>query len=116
MQQWTYRLGLSLMVLVGMWTNRLPAQEIFVVPTTPYAPAHHPYSPPAYAQPIAPPPAKNLITRTLNQHGIGCGVDPFYPNCGNLRYEAYFVFGSCRWFMAESCPPGGWCGQKVGIR
>src|ERR1051325_6622866 len=105
MRGWKLRLGLSLMVLVGFWTNRLPAQQVFVVPTTPYAPAYHPYAPPAFAQPMPPPPADHPVMRILNQHGMGCGVDPFYANCGNLRYEMNFMFGSCRSWMGEACPP-----------
>ena len=105
MKTWTVRLGLSLMVIVGFWTNRLPAQELFVVPAVPYAPAHHPPSAPAYAPPYMAPPAKHGVTRVLNQHGMCCGVDPFSPACGNLRYELNFIFGSCRWWMQEPCYP-----------
>ena len=116
MQGWTLRLGLSLMVLVGFWTNRLPAQQLFVVPTTPYEPARHPYAPPAFAAQTPPPPADQFLKRILNKHGMGCGVDPFYPSCGNLRYETLFMFGSCRYWMGESCPPGQRCGDKQGWR
>ena len=49
MKTWTLRLGLSLMVVVGFWTNPLPAQVI-VVPTVPYEPDHRPY----YEMPLVP--------------------------------------------------------------
>ena len=41
MKTGTLRLGLSLMVVIGCWANRLPAQEILVVPTVEYEPEHH---------------------------------------------------------------------------
>lgn len=134
MRQWTLRLGLSLMVVVGFWTSQSPAQEpipqpkkapvqvlpppalqplpvygphVFVVPVTPYEPAHHPELPPAFAPRLPAPLANGHITRTLNNCGIGCGMDPFYSACSNLHYELYFAFGSCRWFFNESCPPYG---------
>jgi hypothetical protein len=120
MQRWTVRLGLSLMVLVGFWTNRLPAQvlvvphahyepahHVFVVPPAAYEPAHHFYGTPAFAPRLPAPPAKHGIARMFNQCGVCCGMDPFYSACGNLHYELDFWFGSCRWFFQEACPPGG---------
>jgi hypothetical protein len=116
MQRSTIRLGLSLMVVVGFWTNRLPAQDIFVVPVTPYAPAYHPYSPPAFFSPPPPPPANHGLKQCLNKYGMHCTVDPFYPVCGNWRYEANFIFGSCRYWMGEGCAPIPGHGQKHGWR
>ena len=42
MKTWMLRLGMSLIVVVGFWTNRLPAQEVLLVPEVPYVPAYHP--------------------------------------------------------------------------
>ena len=125
MRQWTIRIGLSLLVVLGFWANDLPAQQqiylpaqpqIFVIPTVPYEPAHQPYGPtPLAARPV-PPPSQYPLHRSANNHGLGCGMDPWYSQCGNLHYEARFVFSSCRWFFNETCPPGGFCGSKNWLR
>ena len=112
MRIWTLRLGLSLMVLVGFWTNRLPAQQIFLAPTVAYEPAHHPSIPPAYAEKAQYPPAQHMVHRVLNNHGMGCGMDPYYSACSNWHYEARFILGSCRLFFSQSCPPGESCRDK----
>ncbi len=115
MMRRTTWLGLSLMVLVSFSTSRLPAQEVFVVPSVPYEPTRHPYAPPVFAVKKTAP-AENFFQRCLNKHGMNCGVDSFYPICGNWRYETQFIFGSCRSFFNESCPPGQRCGDKHGSR
>lgn len=109
MKTWTLRLGLSLMVVVSFWTNRLPAQpaqEILVVPEIRYEPDHHV---PAYL-PIAPRPrplpADHPWHHSLNKCGVGCKDDPFYPTCGSLHYELRFMLGSCRTFFEQPCEPG----------
>jgi hypothetical protein len=129
MKTWNLRLGLSLLLVVGFWSSRLPAQEpipqpkaipnqtpqpvqILVMPSVEYAPAYVPSSPPAFALPPQYPPSDHHLKRFLNNHGMGCGVNQ-YPTCGNWRYEARFIFGSCRSFFNDSCPPGSpFCGQK----
>lgn len=113
MKTWTLRLGLSLMVVAAFWTGRVAAQEpILLVPESHYEPARHPAVPPAFAAPLRPAPATHPLHRAMNNHGLNCGVNPFYPACGNLHYELRFILGSCRSYFGESCPPNSWCGQK----
>ena len=115
MKTWTLRLGMSLMVVVAFGANGLLAQEaVLIVPVVPYEPAHHPYVPAALSAPSRPAPASHGVQRALNSHGVGCGIVPFYPACGNLHYETRFIFGSCRSFFGESCPPNahGKCAAK----
>lgn len=104
----TLRLGLSLMVVVGFWTNPLPAQ-VLVVPTVPYEPAPRPY----YDMPLVPrqlPATPNdLVHRSMYNHGVGCGPDGYYNTCPGWRYEAHFIFGSCSWFFGQPCTPGQPC-------
>ncbi|MSQ97092.1 MAG: hypothetical protein EXR98_21415 [Gemmataceae bacterium] len=105
MQTSTVRLGLSLMVAVAFWVNPLRAQQITVVPEVPYQPAYHAYAPPAFAQPKQPAPASHHAQRFLNNHGMSCQTNAFYPTCGNFCYEFRLAFGSCRSFFGESCQP-----------
>ena len=112
MRTWTLRFGLSLMVMLSFWTSRLPAQEILIVPEVPYEPAHHAPAPWALAPRPLPAPADHWARRVLNQHGVGCANDPFYPACINWRYQATFVFGSCRSFFDQQCEAGKFCGDK----
>ena len=105
MTTWTLRLGMSLMVVVAFWADRLPAQEpVLIVPVVPYEPAHHPTVPPAFYVPPPPTPAPHAVGRMLNNHGINCAVNPFFPACANWHYEVRFAFGSCRSFFGENCP------------
>ncbi len=111
MKTWTVRLGLSLMVVVGLWTNRLPAQEliappgqVFVVPTTPYEPDRLPYYPSPLTPAPLPAPARLFWTRCLNLVGLACQTD--YWGCStNLPTEIRWVFGSSRNFFGEVCVP-----------
>ena len=116
MRTWTVRLGLSLMVVVGFWMSRLPAQEILLVPVVPYEPAHQPPTGFPFALRPQPTPADYLARRLLNSHGMGCANDPYYPTCGNLHYEFRFIFGSCRSFFDQPCVPGQGCGDKRALR
>jgi hypothetical protein len=112
MKTWTVRLGLSLMVVIGCWANRLPAQEILVVPTVEYEPAHHePFTFPFAPRP-QPAPANHVVCRALNSHGMGCQEDPYTIAASSWRYEMRFIFGSSRWFLAQPCVPGQCCGNK----
>lgn len=112
MNTWTLRLSMSLMVVAAFWADRLPAQEpVLIVPAVPYEPAHHPYLPPALGVPSRPTPAPHAVGRLLNSHGMNCGVNPFYPACGNLHYETRFIFGSCCSFFGESCPSNSKCAK-----
>src|SRR5260370_25635384 len=84
MKTWTLRLGLSLMVGIGCWANRLPAQEILVVPTVEYEPEHHdPYVFPFGPRP-QPAPSKHLVCRALSKHGMACQEHPS-PNSRGCR-------------------------------
>jgi len=122
MKTWTLRLGLSLMITVGFWTNRLPAQqyiippvqEVLVVPTVPYEPAYHPYVPAAFTPP-PPPPAKHFWTRYLNSCGMGCQADP-WGSVGSFHSEMHFIFGSSRDYFGERCDPNLSCAEKRGQR
>jgi hypothetical protein len=113
MRTLTVRLGLSLMVAVAFWVNPLRAQQILVVPEVPYQPAYHPYIPPPFEQQKQQPaPANHHTKRFLNNHGMSCQTNAFYPTCGNLGYEFRAAFSSCRVFFGESCPPNQPCARK----
>ena len=104
MTTWTVRLGLSLMVVIGFWTNRLPAQEVLLVPYVPYEPALQP--PPSYPYHVRPLAASDkALHRAFNKHGMCCADDGYYRICAGWRYEAHFVFGSCNWFFGQPCEP-----------
>jgi hypothetical protein len=105
MQTWTLRLGLSLIVVVGYWTHRLPAQEILIVPEIRYEPAHHAPAPFPFAPRPVSAPADHFGQRCLNKHGVGCKDDPYAPACSSLHYELRFMFGSCRSFFEQPCAP-----------
>jgi hypothetical protein len=113
MKTWTLRLSMSLMVVAAFWANRLPAQEpVVIVPPSPYEPARHPYFPPAITIPERPPVPSHPIHRFMHNHGINCGLVYPYAACSNLHYETRYVFGSCRWFFNETCPPNSSNGLK----
>ena len=116
MKTWTLRLGLSLTVVVAFWAKPSAAQEVLVVPTVPYEPAHQGLMPPAFAQRVPPPPPARFHARLFNSHGMGCQVNPYYPLCGNLGYELNFAFSSCRWFFDEACPPNAPCANRPWLR
>jgi hypothetical protein len=129
MKTWTVRLGLSLMVAVGLWTNRAPAQErvmppaheygvppkdcvmpplqIVVVPTVPFIPDYRPVYPPPLYPPPPPCLAKHAVVRTLNHFGMGCQADSF-SSVGSFQSEFRWAFGSSRTFFGDRCIP---CGQ-----
>ena len=107
------RLGLSLMVVIGCWANRLPAQEILVVPTVEYEPEHHLPQGFPFAPRPQPAPANHVVCRALNSHGMACLADPYTIAASSWHYEMRFVFGSSRWFLALPCVPGECCGQQV---
>jgi hypothetical protein len=111
MRTWTLRLGMSLMVVVGFWTNGLRAQEILVVPTVPYEPDQHERAYLPLGLRPQPRPADHLARRLLNSHGLGC-QDDSYATCGSWRYEARFIFGSCRAFFDQSCAPNQPCADR----
>src|SRR5262245_3598590 len=107
MKTWTVRLGLSLMVMIGFWTSRAPAQtvavrpsgeQVLVVPTTPYEPAHHYPRLFNAAPPVPPGPASHHLQYLANRHGMGCQSNWNWNCCGNAAFDFHFVFGSCRSF------------------
>jgi hypothetical protein len=109
MKRWTVRLGLSLMLAMGWWVQRLPAQA-------PTAPPPGPVEAPLVASPVlAPAPASPgsdqtptspyLLRRMLNRHGVGCYTTLNSPGCGSCHSEYIFFFGSCRQFFGEPCQP-----------
>lgn len=124
MRTWTVRLGLSLMVVVGLWTNRVPAQEsvappqfygvppqpcvmpppyLVVVPTVPFVPDYHPAYPPLHVPP-SPPPSKCAVVRTLNHFGMACHADP-WGTTGNFASEFHWAFSSSRQWFGDPCVP-----------
>jgi hypothetical protein len=105
------RLGLSLMVVISFWSARLAAQEVFVVPTVPYDPDHHPVSPPPFSPRPTPPPAKHLYKRVLNHYGMGCQADP-WGSVQNFHWEANWMFGSSRSWFFEQCVPTLPCAER----
>ena len=106
------RLGMSLMLVVGFWTNRLPAQEILVVPEVHYEPARHSPGAPLQGRSSPGPAADHAARRTLNHFGMGCKDDPYYTTCGSWRYEVHFIFGSCRSFFSQECAPNQPCADR----
>jgi hypothetical protein len=115
------RVGLSLLVAVGWWVQKLPAQ-------TPPAPL-----PPVVNQPACPPdplaalppvvnqaasPAVALtpidsstptfrqrLKQVANKYGRCCSSDMNNPGCMGPRAELQFIFGSCRYWFGEPCLP-----------
>jgi len=122
MKVWTLRLGLSLMVALGFWADRLPAQtvvtmtngeQILVVPTVPYEPAHHYPNAMPFAPRNMPGPASHHLQHLMNQHGMGCKENTPWGCCGNFHSDFRFIFGSCRSFFGENCDPNTHnCGDK----
>jgi hypothetical protein len=105
MKRCTVRLGLSLMLAMGWWVQRLPAQA--PIAPAPAAPASAPccassQNPPADGQQL-----HQGLRRLLNRHGLCCQGSHDSPTCGSLHSELTFIFGSCRQFFGEPClvPP-----------
>ena len=101
MRVWMLRLGLSLMVAVGVCTDRLPAQ-LQVVPAVPYEPAYHPPFPSGIAERPPAPPSSRYWQGLLNRHGMGCEANR-HGTCGSFHSDFRFIFGSCRDFFGERC-------------
>ena len=114
MKTWSLRLGLSLMVAMGFWAYRLPAQtvmiapggeQILVVPTVPYEPARLYPGPSPFGYPPPPGPAQHRLQHVMNQHGMGCQSNYPWGACGSFHQDFRFIFGSCRTFFGERCEP-----------
>ncbi len=112
MKRCTVRLGLSLILAMGWWVQRLPAQT--PIPPAPVAPAQAPCCGGAESSmppgPDQPGPYKSPLRQWLNHCGVGCWTSHNSPGCGSLHSTLTFVFGSCRSFFGEPClappPPG----------
>jgi hypothetical protein len=109
MKTWMLRFGLSLMIVVGFWANRLPAQEILLVPEVHYEPASHPQEAFPFTRRPQAPPADHLARRLLNSHGMGCQADLYAVAPSSWRYEYAFAFSSSRNFFGYPCVPGHLC-------
>ncbi len=48
---------------------------------------------------------RQRVRTLIHNRGYGCGTDPTFPGCTNLREEFRFIFGSCRSFFGEPCLP-----------
>jgi hypothetical protein len=105
MKRTMIRVGLSLMVAVGWWVQKVPAQT----PTTEIAPVVNRAACPGPAQtPIdssSPTTVRQWFKQVANHYGRCCSGDLNNPGCMGWRAEAQFVFGSCRYFFSEPCLP-----------
>src|SRR5688572_600023 len=128
------RVGLSLIVAVGLWASRLPAQAPIPIPPpiqipppivqkAPMAPGYlTPYPPHVLVVPYVPyepahhpysdaalvPPLQPPPGKHCLQrmfNSHGMGCQANPDGTGNLHSEFRFVFGSSRWFFGESCWP-----------
>jgi hypothetical protein len=108
MKRCMVRLGLSLMLAMGWWVQRLPAQA--PAAPTPAAPTAPALAAPVYAPAQAPcacaadgmtgqPGQRSRLARI----GLGCYTTHNSPGCGSLHSELTFIFGSCRQFFGEPC-------------
>jgi hypothetical protein len=107
MKRCTVRLGLSLMLAMGWWVQRLPAQA--PAAPAPLAPAQAPCCNSAAGADASTDQSgpTSALRRAFNKHGVGCATSHNVPGCGSLRSELTFFFGSCRVFFGEPClaPP-----------
>lgn len=97
------RLGLSLIVTIGISVGGVSAQ-VLLVPEAPYEPAYPAPRQAPYAPPIQYPQSPYGFHRMLNSHGMGCQTDP-WGSCANFHTDFRFIFGSCRDFFGEGCMP-----------
>ena len=127
MREWTLRMGLSLIITIGVWAGPSAAQPplppgvsmpvgplpaiylpgqtgLVIVPAVPYEPAYHPPYAPGFAAKEQPAPSPYPVHRMLNQHGMGCTAN-YWGACTNLTFNTRFVFGSCRDFFGDRCAP-----------
>ena len=105
MKRSTVRLGLSLMLAMGWWVQRLPAQAPVAPP--PAAPAQAPCCGASAIDGVTgmpdPTVPRSRFQRALNRCGLGCYTTHNVPGCGSLHSELTFIFGSCRQFFGEPC-------------
>src|SRR5438067_1286407 len=106
MKRATVRLGLSLVLALECWAQRLPAQT----PTPPPPPAMVPAECASCADSSrgagpGGPERKHLLTRVANKYGVGCNATHDSFGCGSAQAQLTFIFGSCRAFFGEPCEP-----------
>jgi hypothetical protein len=124
MKEWTLRLGMSLIVMIGVWPNPVPAQEylhfpkpsewpeVLVIPTLFWEPDLHPPYPLTLEAAPPPPPSQKLCRRLFNHFGMACGVNEDIIG-GNVFEHTHLVYGSSHDFFREPCAP---CAAKQGAR
>jgi hypothetical protein len=105
MKRCTIRIGLSLMVAVGWWVQKVPAQT----PATEVTPVVNRAACPASAlTPIdssSPTSVRQWFKQVTSKYGRCCSSDLNNPGCMGWHAEAQFIFGSCRVFFGEPCLP-----------
>jgi hypothetical protein len=117
MNRWTIRVGLSLMIALGWWAQRLPAQTPVIraqagpavvqpapvevgVPVESSVSAHGPIVTRLLA------PINHLGdagTAVAKRFGMCCKSTIDHPGCGSAREHLVFTFGSCHAWFGEGC-------------
>jgi hypothetical protein len=112
MKQWTLRLGLSLMVCIGGWTGRLPAQApasqsriVLVKVPAPAASASCPADGTAAPGTASAPRTGPIRTFWRMANDRGCFATHNTVGCSSCWGDMMFIFGSCRTFFGEPCAP-----------
>lgn len=113
MRAWMWRLGLSLILTLGLQATRVFAQP--PSPGAPLVPLGFPpdVSPPApidvvFARPQPERPQHpHRLKNALLDRGYCCDAQLHWFGCGSWKTQLEFMFGSCRVFFVEPClnPP-----------
>jgi hypothetical protein len=105
MKRTTIRVGLSLMVAVGWWVQKVPAQTPTAAAPTVVIEAACPAPALTPIDSSSPTSVRQWFKQVANHYGRCCSSDLNNPGCMGWRAEAQFVFGSCRYFFGEPCLP-----------
>jgi hypothetical protein len=97
MKRCMVRLGLSLMLAVGWWVQRLPAQA----PCSCSADPSGPVAPDTDADPDHP--HRTFWKQVGNHFGICCWTTHNHPGCDSCHSTMVFFWGSGRAFFGEPC-------------